>query len=213
LFIAAVLVQPDIAEAQSSNTILLNSINTQRTIRGLSGLQVNDEMTVLAQQWSEVLAEEKNLKHSALSVGVTQNWRKLGENVGSGGSAQAVATALIASPSHLQNIIDPEFTGVGIGITVSENTLYVVQKFISLTEEIIAKPIPTLPPSTTLPPVVPPTTILVETPIQIEPAVPTTTSTVVPEAPKVVSDVERGSFWKTIKSLIAKALSFWKTRS
>lgn len=208
LLVAALFVQPDIAEAQTPEGVFLTSINTQRQLRGLEPLTPNGELSDLAVKWSGVMAEQKALLHSDLVTGVTQNWKKLGENVGSGGSATSIATAFINSPSHLKNIIDPDFTNVGIGITVSENTIYVVQKFMSLNEDLTAKPIPVIPATTTLPPVAPPTTVVVEIPIRVEPAVPTTTT--VPEAPKAVSEVNRGSLWKIIKNIINKWLAIFR---
>ena len=207
------------ASAQTNENIFLQSINSQRTERGLDQLQMNGELSVLAADWSKVLATQKTLLHSDLITGVTQNWKKLGENVGSGSSAQSIATAFINSPGHLQNIIDPSFQTVGIGVTIApDNTLYVVEKFMQLTDLVMSKPIPT----TTIivvPPTLPPVTIPEPTTTITTTTMPPTTTqpTIEEAAPKVVSPVDSGSVLKRFRIAIANHvkiiitfLQFWK---
>lgn len=200
--IISLLFFPTGASAGTNEAFLLSSINAQREARGLSTLTVNDEMTHLAVEWSKVMAEKKTIFHSDLVTGVTQNWVKLGENVGRGSSAASVASAFIASPLHLENIIDPEFNNVGVGITEADGTLYIVQRFMDANPQIVPKPIPV--PTIV---VVPPTTIATLPPTpSTTPVIPSTTTTepVVADLPKVASPVNNGSIMKRMRQLLLK---------
>jgi hypothetical protein len=191
---------------------MLDSINEQRASRGLAALTVNAQLEGLATAWSQTMADQGKISHSDLVTGVTENWKKLGENVGTGASLDAVAAAFVASPPHLADIIDPDFQSVGIGVVKEGASYYVTQKFIQFFDTpIAAKPIPTKPPitysTTTLPAiliVVPETTTTIPLP---------TTSTIAKEplqsaAPtaKVVSPVQKKGFFKMFKQLMS---SLW----
>jgi len=53
-----------------------------------------------------------------------------GENLAVGyKSDKSVVAAWIASPSHKDNIVDPKFTNIGIGISSDGKNVYVVQLF------------------------------------------------------------------------------------
>lgn len=208
LIIASLLVQPKLSEADVSNEDAFTAaINAQRDLKGLSRLQPDLELSLVAKNWSAFLASQKTLLHSDLPVGITQNWKKLGENVGMGTSVESISTAFIGSSTHYKNIIDPEFTHVGIGITIADGTIYVVQRFMALEESLVAKPLPVIPTST-LPPATPtPTVVVIPILPIVEPTAPTA-----PEAqtPKVVSDINRGSIKKWLYILFSKWIIIWK---
>lgn len=197
------------ASAATPESVFVNSINVQRSLKGLPALSIDAQLTSLAVGWSQTLAANGVLSHSDLTTGAPSNWKKLGENVGMGGTADSIAAALIASPKHYENIVDPDFTSVGVGITTSNDTLFVVEKFMQTTDVVFAKPIPTtstptttIPLTTTIPP--PPTTsappVTTTEPIAIAPVIPT---------PKVVSDpISKGSvfkrFFQSLKRLVLR---------
>ena len=55
-----------------------------------------------------VCGEDRYICHaSPISEGMTQDWAKLGENVGTGPDVGSVMDAFIASPGHYANIVDP----------------------------------------------------------------------------------------------------------
>lgn len=187
---------------------MLNSINEQRAIRSLAPLTIDVQLEGLATNWSQTMADAGAISHSDLQTGVTENWKKLGENVGVGGSVESVAAALISSPPHLANMIDPDFQSVGIGIIKGGSSYYITEKFILLFDVAVSKPIPTpTTPKTTTPPIVP-TTIVIITTTTIVP-VTTTTKEPIPAVlptPKAVSPVQK----KGLLGLIRQILSdFW----
>lgn len=69
---------------------------------------------------------------SPISAGVTHSWAKLGENVGTGPDVGSIMNAFIASPGHYANIIDPEFTHIGVGVVWDGNRMYTTHRFMKL---------------------------------------------------------------------------------
>jgi len=105
-------------------------VNHERTTRGIAALENDLVLNAKAQAWAEVLAGRRTLSHSSLSDGVPAGWVRLTENVGRGGSADAVHAGLMGSPSHRANVLDRRVSRVGLGAArASDGALYVVQVF------------------------------------------------------------------------------------
>lgn len=101
--------------------------NSERHVRGLGALQVDDELTAKAQAWAQHMAATQTLGHSRLTDGVSSgSWRVLGENVGRGDSLQLVHDAFMASPSHRATILDRRYSAFGIGVATSADGRYYV---------------------------------------------------------------------------------------
>jgi len=107
----------------------LNRTNALRASKGLGALQLNEELLAKARGWSQTQASSGTIFHSNLATGVTQNWKRLGENVGMGPSVGPIHDALVRSPRHYENLIDPGFTQVGIGVVRQGDIIYVTQVF------------------------------------------------------------------------------------
>ena len=110
----------------------LNRTNALRASLGLGQLHLNNELLVKARNWSETQAEAGTIFHSTLTDGVTQNWHRLGENVGMGPDVASIHDALVRSPRHYENLTDPGFTEVGIGVVRQGNVMYVTEEFMEL---------------------------------------------------------------------------------
>lgn len=122
----------------------VTKINELRAEKGLAPLQVHSQLVEKARGWSHTMAEAGQIWHSHLPDGVTVNWKRLGENVGMGGSVDALHDAFINSPSHYENLVDPGFRYVGIGVTVdSQGTIFVAEEFM----ELASQPAPAAPKS------------------------------------------------------------------
>jgi hypothetical protein len=162
-FAVSALYPPASAQADTAGdeAVFVAKINDLRAGKGLSPLQVNANLVAKAREWSAGMAAAGRIWHSTLSDGVTENWKKLGENVGMGGSVDGLHRAFVNSPHHYENLVDPAFGHVGIGIVVNGNTIYVTEVFMQLMP--VKTPVVTAP--TTLPK-------------------PTTTTTAKPPAPK-----------------------------
>ena len=112
------------------------AINQVRAEQGLPALEVDAELTAKARGWSDTMLAANDIWHSNLPDGVTANWKRLGENVGMGGSVDALHDAFVASPKHYENLVDPGFRFVGLGVSVNEEgTLFVTQEFMELASQ------------------------------------------------------------------------------
>jgi hypothetical protein len=131
-------------------------INSLRVSKGLNALQVHPNLVTKARGWAQTMAAAGRIWHSTLSDGITADWQKLGENVGMGGSVDSLDAAFVASPHHYENLVDPDFTYVGIGVAVNNGTIYVSENFMKLqsapapapvTAAPVPAPAPTPPPA------------------------------------------------------------------
>ena len=178
----------------SAESEFVSRINSLRTSRGLSALQVDGQLTGLARSWAGTMAGQGRIFHAGdLSAGVTADWQKLGENVGVGGEVPSLFDAFVASPTHLANLVDPAFTHVGVGVVVSGGRIFTTHRFMGLRAAPPPEPepapaptaAPTTAPATTAPPVTTPpvTTPPVTTPPTTAPTttVPPTTAPPEPE--------------------------------
>lgn len=110
----------------------LSRTNALRASLGLGQLRVNSELLAKARAWSETQAQAGTIFHSTLTNGVTQNWHRLGENVGMGPDVASIHDALVRSPRHYENLADSGFTDVGIGVVRQGNVIYVSEVFMEL---------------------------------------------------------------------------------
>jgi len=173
LAVAISTVLPATAQADtvSDEATFVAKINALRASKGLGSLQVDPVLVAKARLWAAGMAAAGKIWHSTLSDGVTEDWKKLGENVGMGGSVDGLHDAFVASPHHYENLVDPAFGYVGIGVVKSGSTLYVSEVFMQLMG--------------TKTPVAPaPTTVTVPRPTTTTAPRPTTTTTRPPAPPK-----------------------------
>lgn len=98
--------QPDRAE-------VINSVNASRAAAGLPALVENVSLDMKADSWAQRMRDVCEISHSNLRDGAPANWRKLGENVGRGGTIAVVHDAYMNSPGHKANILDPAFNQMG----------------------------------------------------------------------------------------------------
>lgn len=165
----------EILPAGTENAAFLTAINTLRIAKGLNPLVVDANLTSVAQQWAQQMAQDNGISHrSDLRAGITSPWKSLGENVGVGPAVPELMAAFIASPGHYRNLVDPGFTHVGVGsVRTSGGLLYTAHEFMTLASAppvtIPPTPAPTAPkvtapkvtvPKVTAPPATtPPTTV------------------------------------------------------
>jgi len=90
-----------------------NAINASRAEAGLPGVRENVTLDIKADKWAQTLRDNCRIWHSNLADGAPKEWRKLGENVGMGGSIDQIHVAYMNSPGHKANVLDPSFNQVG----------------------------------------------------------------------------------------------------
>ena len=112
-------------------------INEERTAQGLAALDVDLDIRTVARDWSRWMAgrgvgcTQANLAHNpSFASQMPLGWTRVAENVACGSSVASIHAALMSSPGHRANILDPGFTDLGVGVAVgSGGTLWVTQNF------------------------------------------------------------------------------------
>lgn len=128
LVLAAVLLAGPLAPRASAGTpvplvdvTFATLLNTKRLTLGVGALTVDPQLSNVALGWSQNMANTGVMSHNPNVRTQVVGWSLLGENVGYGNAVQQIFDALVASPVHLRNISDGNFTRVGIA-TVSDAT-------------------------------------------------------------------------------------------
>jgi hypothetical protein len=185
------------ADTVSDEAAFVAKINDLRASKGLAPLRVNANLVAKARSWSAGMAAAGKIWHSTLSDGITEDWRKLGENVGMGGSVDGLHTAFVNSLHHYENLVDPAFGYIGVGIVMNGKTIFVTEVFMQMmppkaapppapTTSTTARPVPTTtapapkPVTTTAPKRVVPKPTTTTTAKRPAPSTTTTTTTTAP---------------------------------
>jgi hypothetical protein len=173
---------PEDPSADEARFVML--VNQARAQAGVAPLEVDGELTALARDWAAQMAAAGGISHAKpISAGVTQDWQKMGENVGKGPSVDPIMDAFIASPGHYANLMDPDFTKIGVGVVWADGVLYTTHRFMQLRGAPAPPPAPEPPaPATTAGPAAPPSPAPATT---APPAPPVTEAPVAPSAPPV----------------------------
>jgi hypothetical protein len=119
----------------AAETDFLARINALRAGVGVGPLAMDSELTGVARNWSAQMSGGTGLAHNpnlrSIIDGITSVWRKLGENVGWGTSVAQLHDALVNSPHHYANLVDPAFRVVGIGVVVKGGEMWVTEDFLA----------------------------------------------------------------------------------
>ena len=131
---AAVLVLGATAAAQqtSQEKQLFEALNKSRQEAGQPALEWDERLAQPARQHSKLMAESNQLGHSLkgeppvaerlAATGIRFN--RSGENVGYNSDFNDLHRAWMESSGHRENILNPNFTVVGIGIAQGDDGLY-----------------------------------------------------------------------------------------
>jgi uncharacterized protein YkwD len=98
---------------------LVAATNASRSGAGLPALTENAQLDAVASAWAQKLAASNVLSHNPNIQTQVTSWNNLGENVGMGPSVPALEQAFMASPDHRANILDTNYTQVGVGTATS----------------------------------------------------------------------------------------------
>lgn len=108
---------------------LVSRINAERTSRGLPALQVRGDLQTVGRQQAQRMADQGQMSHNPNLRSEVCCWRKVGENVGYGSDPGTIHRMMMDSSSHRTNILDPEFTELGVGVERRGDTIWVSQVF------------------------------------------------------------------------------------
>ena len=111
----------------------LNLINRERRGAGLRPLAMVPAARDVARAWSDAMASRNVLSHNPNFAAQLEqrfpNYRRLGENVGAGGSVTSLHAAFMNSPGHRANVLG-DFGYAGIGVRWSGTKLWVTVNFL-----------------------------------------------------------------------------------
>lgn len=117
------------AGASTTEDSLTARLNGARSDQGLPSLATRRDLVAVARAQATRMADSGTLFHNPnLTTDVT-NWRWVGENVGYGPDALTVHVAFMQSAPHRANILDRDYTEVGIGAVVVDGRVWVAEVF------------------------------------------------------------------------------------
>jgi uncharacterized protein YkwD len=100
---------------------LASATNSSRAAAHLPALELNGQLSAVAQAWANRLAAAGALSHNPALRSQVTGWNVLGENVGMAGDIPTVQAAFMASAGHRANILDGRYTQMGVGSASSIN--------------------------------------------------------------------------------------------
>lgn len=100
-----------------AETDFASRINSLRASAGVAALAGNATLNNYARWWARHMAETGDFAHSNIGS-LLGEWSIVGENIGFGPSVQSVFQALVNSSSHYNNMVEPRFSAVGVGVFV-----------------------------------------------------------------------------------------------
>ena len=128
---------PAAAEDFAAEGTLLELANQRRREAGAPPLRMDASLSNAARAHARLMVERQQLSHQfdgeaslmprLLEVGL--NVDRAGENVAFNASAEKAFEALMQSPPHRRNLLDPTYNSAGFAAFWSNGRLYVVQDF------------------------------------------------------------------------------------
>lgn len=118
------------AQASADSSTLVSLTNAERSERGLPKYQTSGELASVAQTWAQKMARSGDLEHNPRLASQVSGYDYVGENVGYGANAAQIHGALMNSAPHKANILDRDFTQIGVGAARdSKGTLWIAEVF------------------------------------------------------------------------------------
>jgi hypothetical protein len=117
------------ARASSSEDAITGMLNHERAARGLPRLATRGALVKVARAQARRMAARNRLYHNPSLARDVKNFRWVGENVGYGPSVRSVHVAFMNSPAHKANILDTDYTQVGLGVVVRDGRVWIAEVF------------------------------------------------------------------------------------
>ena len=120
------------AQSTQQEQQLVDQLNQSRAQAGLPPLKIDDRLTQAAREHSQRMAETNKLSHvlpgeasvadRLASTGL--HFNRSGENVGYNSDFNGLHSGWMHSPPHRENILNPNYNLVGIGVARGEDGVY-----------------------------------------------------------------------------------------
>ncbi|KOA20464.1 SpoIVD-associated factor A [Clostridium homopropionicum DSM 5847] len=131
---------PDLSEVKSLESRVIQLVNSERAKKGLNSLNHNWQLSRVARYKSQDMVVKKYFSHTSPTYGSPFvmirnfgiNYRTAGENIAYGQrTPEEVMNSWMNSPGHRQNILNPSFSSIGVGVAKnSAGQYYWTQMFI-----------------------------------------------------------------------------------
>jgi hypothetical protein len=116
---------------------LVDLINQARTARGLNPLVVDERLTEAARKHTQLMVQHSQLAHEfegepspqsrVNNEGLSSDAE--GENVDLNQTIAGAHDALMKSPPHRANILDPDYNSIGVGVVRAGGNVWVTEDF------------------------------------------------------------------------------------
>ena len=117
------------AGATSSESAVTSKINSVRAARGVHRLVTRSDLVRVARAQAQRMAVANRLYHNPRLARDVRNYRWAGENVGYGPDVAKVHNAFMASPGHKANVLDRDYTEVGVGAVWANGRVWIAEVF------------------------------------------------------------------------------------
>lgn len=116
--------------ADSDAAAFVARANEARAARGLAAYVVKSDLVTVAARHSARMAEKNSLYHNPNLGSEVDGWQIVGENVGTGGTVEAIHDAFMRSEKHRANILATDYTEIGVAtVTDARGAIWVTQVF------------------------------------------------------------------------------------
>lgn len=119
-------------------------VNREREKRGIVKLEWDEKLQQAARKHTVELARNRKLLHQfpgeeplqARLAATGLHFSASAENLASASVSEDLHMALMTSPGHRANILNPKYTAIGIGVIKGANSFYATQNFAKTTETV-----------------------------------------------------------------------------
>lgn len=130
--------QTAVTEMTAEENLMLQLVNEQRVNNGLKPLKPMRQLNELARKKSQDMIDNNYFSHTSPTYGSFANmvynagirFRSVGENLAQARNAKHAFILFMASPGHKANILNPNFTHIGLGVIPYKYGVTVTQLFI-----------------------------------------------------------------------------------
>ncbi|MCK9374743.1 MAG: CAP domain-containing protein [Syntrophobacterales bacterium] len=145
---AAVLPPPGVKHMPEVEDLVFELTNRVRRAKGLPPLVKDEDLTQVARAYSDDMLVRRFFDHTTpdgvsfderISGRYPYRVRTLGENIWTALGynpanrhrvAQEIVDDWMSSPGHRANILDPDFTHLGVGVSARQRTVLATQEFV-----------------------------------------------------------------------------------
>lgn len=136
---------PSSSEDAAAESELIELANRRRKEAGVPLLHAEEGLRRAARAHARLMIEKQQLSHQfegepslmprLRQSGLQLSW--VAENVAYNATAEKAFEALMQSPPHRQNLLDPDYNAAGFAAFWSDGKLYVVQDFARVLPEVV----------------------------------------------------------------------------